>query len=52
MSARRLAVALSARTPRSFLAAGYPLQLLTRNARSVRVKAAFPLRYGSKTNVA
>ena len=30
--ARRLAVALSACTPRSFLAAGYPLQSLTRNA--------------------
>jgi|GEM_PF-3665830 hypothetical protein len=29
--ARRLAVALSARTPRSFLAVGYPLQSLTRD---------------------
>ena len=32
--ARRLAVALSARTPRSFVAVGYPLQSLTRNAPS------------------
>jgi len=32
VSALRLAVALSACTPRSFLAVGYPLQSLTRNA--------------------
>lgn len=45
MSARRLAVALFARTPRSFLAAGYPLRSLTRNAGS-RLTLAFALAGG------
>lgn len=35
VSARRLAVALSAPTPRSCVAAGYPLQSLTRKSRSL-----------------